>query len=241
MFNAKTAVASAAIVSLTACSSMAIEKKISRYESAKNNIVKYSQHQILAWSDKTPRRVPSNISTKKTESVKAECSPSVRRAANDIMEKLSSGDSFTYEEYANSRDTATKISEDFNQCADSKNAVAEYRLVHTEKDDWITISEWVEKMRVYDYRRKLALNELEDAREKDASIKQVIGAAAIIGIAAAAAASAAYGNNYTAPATGQTNSNRHWVSGYYRSDGTYIPGHWRTNPNNTCLDNINGC
>ncbi len=28
-----------------------------------------------------------------------------------------------------------------------------------------------------------------------------------------------------------------WVDGYYKKDGTYVPGHFRSNPNNTTLDN----
>ena len=28
-----------------------------------------------------------------------------------------------------------------------------------------------------------------------------------------------------------------WVTSYIRSDGTFVPGHWRTSPNNTRLDN----
>lgn len=35
----------------------------------------------------------------------------------------------------------------------------------------------------------------------------------------------------------QVNSQSHWVDGYYKSDGTYVPGHYRTNPNNTVRDN----
>jgi len=28
-----------------------------------------------------------------------------------------------------------------------------------------------------------------------------------------------------------------WVNGYHRSDGTYVPGHWRSSPNGTDRDN----
>lgn len=28
-----------------------------------------------------------------------------------------------------------------------------------------------------------------------------------------------------------------WVDGYVRKDGTYVPGHWRTEPNDTKNDN----
>ena len=29
----------------------------------------------------------------------------------------------------------------------------------------------------------------------------------------------------------------HWVSGYFRSNGTYVPGHWRSDPNGIKFDN----
>ena len=35
----------------------------------------------------------------------------------------------------------------------------------------------------------------------------------------------------------QVNPNHHYVKGYHRSDGTYVKGHYRTNPNNTNRDN----
>jgi hypothetical protein len=28
-----------------------------------------------------------------------------------------------------------------------------------------------------------------------------------------------------------------WINGYTRKDGTYVPGHWRTDPNTTRNDN----
>ena len=35
----------------------------------------------------------------------------------------------------------------------------------------------------------------------------------------------------------QVNPNNHYVNPYHRKDGTYVPGHFRTNPNNTNRDN----
>lgn len=35
----------------------------------------------------------------------------------------------------------------------------------------------------------------------------------------------------------QVNPNNHYVEGYHRSDGTYVKGHYRTNPNSTNRDN----
>lgn len=39
-------------------------------------------------------------------------------------------------------------------------------------------------------------------------------------------------------AAAQVNQNQIWVDGYYRSDGTYVEGHYRTAPNNTTEDNL---
>jgi len=36
----------------------------------------------------------------------------------------------------------------------------------------------------------------------------------------------------------QTNPNHVWVNGYYRSNGTYVEGHYRTAPNHTNVDNF---
>ena len=37
------------------------------------------------------------------------------------------------------------------------------------------------------------------------------------------------------------NLDRVYIDNYRKYDGTYVQGHWRTVPNYTCLDNINGC
>jgi hypothetical protein len=37
------------------------------------------------------------------------------------------------------------------------------------------------------------------------------------------------------------NSDQTHIDQYRRRDGTVVRGHWRTNPNETCLDNIRGC
>ncbi|MGG2114149.1 hypothetical protein OCI51_25895 (plasmid) [Lysinibacillus capsici] len=34
-------------------------------------------------------------------------------------------------------------------------------------------------------------------------------------------------------------SNVHWVDGYTRSDGTYVKGHWRSNPDGITSNNLN--
>jgi len=34
-------------------------------------------------------------------------------------------------------------------------------------------------------------------------------------------------------AVAQVNSQNNYVDGYYKKDGTYVRGHYRTNPNNT--------
>lgn len=35
----------------------------------------------------------------------------------------------------------------------------------------------------------------------------------------------------------QVNPNNHYVNGYYRSNGTYVQGHYKTDPNSTVNDN----
>jgi hypothetical protein len=37
--------------------------------------------------------------------------------------------------------------------------------------------------------------------------------------------------------SGYVNPSYHWTGAYYRRDGTYVPGHYQTNPNGTKLDN----
>jgi hypothetical protein len=37
--------------------------------------------------------------------------------------------------------------------------------------------------------------------------------------------------------SGHVNSGSHYVHGYTRGDGTYVPGHYATNPNSTPNDN----
>jgi len=52
--------------------------------------------------------------------------------------------------------------------------------------------------------------------------------ATIVAIALAGPASAQFGN-----------PNSHGVEGHYRSDGTYVAPHYRTNPNGSTHDNYN--
>jgi hypothetical protein len=44
-----------------------------------------------------------------------------------------------------------------------------------------------------------------------------------------------------AAASANVNPNQTYVQPYVRHDGTPVRGHWRTDPNDTCLDNIRGC
>ena len=57
-------------------------------------------------------------------------------------------------------------------------------------------------------------------------------------IASATGASAQYGTQspYGGYGTG-SNPNSHAVEGYTRNNGTYVPPHQQTNPNNTQMDN----
>jgi len=243
MFNKKILFISMACISLTACSSMGMQQNITDLNKAKTDLIKYNQHQVLAWNEGTQERSQFNSSPYKAEIITNECAPSFREPATVIIKNLTAGSSFSYEEYATARDTAAEITTEFSNCASNLDAIAEYRFVHSENDEWITINDWVKQMRNNDFDRTVAIDNLNKAREKDASIRKTIGVITAVGLAAVAvAAAAANDNNYSAPAASSyTNSNRHWVNSYYRADGTYVPGHWRSNPNGTCLDNINGC
>jgi hypothetical protein len=62
----------------------------------------------------------------------------------------------------------------------------------------------------------------------------VVAALILTGIGTA---SAQYGYGTTQPYGSGSNQNSHYVSPYTRGDGTYVDGHYQTNPNNTQLDN----
>ena len=36
-------------------------------------------------------------------------------------------------------------------------------------------------------------------------------------------------------------SGYHWVNPYLRNDGTFVTGHWRSNPDGFCWNNLSGC
>jgi hypothetical protein len=36
-------------------------------------------------------------------------------------------------------------------------------------------------------------------------------------------------------------SGYHWVNPYFRSDGTFVRGHMRGNPDGLCFNNLSGC
>jgi len=73
-------------------------------------------------------------------------------------------------------------------------------------------------------------------------MKTTLGIAFLIG--STAIASAQFGgstyNTYGGSSLYGTgsNPNSHYVSPYVRSNGTYMGGHYQTNPNNTQLDNF---
>jgi hypothetical protein len=68
-----------------------------------------------------------------------------------------------------------------------------------------------------------------------------IALACALVIASVTTASAQYlGNSFGSSGLSGTGSNRnsHYVSPHTTSNGTYVPGHHATNPNNTQLDNF---
>ncbi|RUR34780.1 hypothetical protein ELY33_00960 [Vreelandella andesensis] len=176
----------------------------------------------MAWNEGTEERSQFNSSPYKTEVITSECASGFREPATVIMKNLSAGNSFSYGEYATAGDSAAEITTEFSNCANEYDAIAEYRFGHSENDEWITITDWVQQMRGHDFNRKMAMKELNAAREKDASVRKTIGMITAVGLAAVAAND----SNHAAPANSYTNSSRHWANSYYRADGTYIPGHW---------------
>jgi hypothetical protein len=68
-----------------------------------------------------------------------------------------------------------------------------------------------------------------------------IALASLLVIVSATMASAQYlGHSFGGLGLSGTgsNSNSHYVSPHTTSSGTYVPGHYATNPNNTQLDNF---
>jgi hypothetical protein len=68
-------------------------------------------------------------------------------------------------------------------------------------------------------------------------MKMVLSCALVIA-ASVTTASAQYGTGTGLYGTG-SNPNSHYVSPHTNSHGTYVPGHYATNPNNTQRDNFN--
>lgn len=72
-------------------------------------------------------------------------------------------------------------------------------------------------------------------------ITDAVIAAALVGVAGFAIFAilkwGGSGSNGMSNAYGATNPGYHWVRGYTRSDGVYVPAHIQTNPNDTLWDN----
>jgi hypothetical protein len=85
---------------------------------------------------------------------------------------------------------------------------------------------------------------LADARPRGTIMSRIIAAAALLGaLTCVAQADSLYGrrsgSGYGLGLHGTgSNPNSHYVAPDIRSGGTYVPGHYRTNPNNTQFDNF---
>jgi hypothetical protein len=79
-----------------------------------------------------------------------------------------------------------------------------------------------------------SLRRYGDAHAQVEGEKQVSAAIAASGLAVALVAGAAASGN-------GVNPDQIYIEPYVRHDGTMVRGHWRTMPNDTCLDNIRGC
>ena len=83
------------------------------------------------------------------------------------------------------------------------------------------LSETIASLRTWGDARATVANEQQD--------NTALVVASVAGLAVAVGGSA------------NVNSDQTYVGQYRRRDGTAVRGHWRTNPNETCLDNIRGC
>jgi hypothetical protein len=71
-------------------------------------------------------------------------------------------------------------------------------------------------------------------------MSRIIAAAALLGaLTCVAQAGSLYGRGFGPGLRGSgSNPNSHYVAPNIRSDGAYVRGHYRTNPNSTQLDNF---
>ncbi|MDW7747021.1 hypothetical protein [Halomonas sp.] len=236
--KASTLVLSVAVMSLTACSSLKYERRVAELTENRQDMSNWNLYQVRAWPKGTMPEDFSSPSDFYTKKVEAQCLASFSDGAKSIQSQLNNpGNGLDYKKYKLAQAEAKVVMDYAEQCADDLGADAHFRLVHEEKNSWYDLEGWVKTSRYYDKYRKLAAKDLVKAKERDRETT-----ATVLGVMAVGAAAMAAG--YSAGAGGGSsyvNPNQHWVSGYYRSDGTYVPGHWRTDPNRVCYDNINGC
>jgi hypothetical protein len=83
------------------------------------------------------------------------------------------------------------------------------------------LSETVASLRAWGDARATVANEQQD------NTALVVASLAVVAVAVGGGAN--------------VNSDQTHIDQYRRRDGTVVRGHWRTNPNETCLDNIRGC
>lgn len=121
-------------------------------------------------------------------------------------------------------ETARLLDREFNKCV-AKFGVVGFNFFKLEDG---------RELRSPDYLSEtiISLRALGDARATVANEQQDNTALVVASLAVVAIAIGGGAN---------VNSDQTHVGQYRRRDGTVVRGHWRTNPNETCLDNIRGC
>jgi hypothetical protein len=122
-------------------------------------------------------------------------------------------------------ETAHELDRDFDKCV-SKFGVVGFNFFKLEDGRELRTPEYLAEMIA-------GLRAWGDARATVANEQQDNAALVVASLAVVALAVGGSGAG--------VNPDQTHVESYHRRDGTVVRGHWRTNPNETCLDNIRGC
>jgi hypothetical protein len=122
-------------------------------------------------------------------------------------------------------ETARLLDLEFDRCV-AKFGVAGFNFFKLEDGRELRapehLSEMIASLRAWGDARAIVANEQQD------NMALVVASLALVAVA-------------VGDGGGNVNSDQTYVGQYRRRDGTLVRGHWRTNPNETCLDNIRGC
>lgn len=125
---------------------------------------------------------------------------------------------------------AKNIEDKFASCAQSLGLKAE-TLIVLQDGRMINIAELLNRAGALLAEKQRALETYAQSVEEQNQLWSNVGYAL-------AAAAVAYNQQ---PHSYPVSPSQIWISPYYKMDGTVVSDHWRTTPNETCLDNIRGC